>query len=111
MTPTEPSAPNQEMENTFTGGYRRNTTINTWKIVSAFLGTILVCGTIISTMGKAFYVTRTEYTEKAQKDAIDQVYLQQTLEQVKKSLNEQQTSFLTLSNTVLELKLELARRR
>ena len=61
-------------------------------------------------MGKAFYVTRTEYTEKAQKDAVDQVYLQQTLEQVKKSLNDQQLAFKVLSDTVFELKIDIAKK-
>jgi heme/copper-type cytochrome/quinol oxidase subunit 1 len=91
--------------------YRRQDSITTWKLISAILGIILVGGTIISSMGKAFYVTRTEYTEKTQRDAVDQVYLNQTLEQVKKSLNDQQLSFKMLSDTVYELKLNLVKRR
>jgi Na+-transporting NADH:ubiquinone oxidoreductase subunit NqrC len=98
------------MESEFTGVYHRGSSDNTWKLISAILGMILVGGTIISTMGKAFYVTRTEYTEKAQKDATDQVYLQETLRQVRQSLSDQQAAFSTMSATVQELKLDLAKR-
>jgi hypothetical protein len=109
MAPRGEATPVKEMESEFSGAYRRDSSASTWKLISAILAIILAGGAIISTMGKAFYVTRTEYTEKSQEDAVRQAYIQETLEQVKRSLTDQKTAFSVLSDTVQGLKIELVR--
>lgn len=82
---------------------------NPWKLIAFFLGMVISGGTVISVVGKAFYVTRAEYTEKVQKDAVEQTTLKQTLENVSASLNQQKAEFKVLTDVVYNLKFELAK--
>jgi len=83
---------------------------NTWKTVSFVLGLILVAGTLISTLGKSFYVTRTEYTDKVQHDAVDISNLTQSVSSIKESLHDQMLAFKELRETVDRFKYEVRRK-
>ena len=77
---------------------------NTWKTVSFILGLIVAGGTVFSILGKAFYVTRTEYTDKVLSDSVERTAVQKTLESVNKSLANLEISVKDLSTYVEALK-------
>jgi hypothetical protein len=107
-TPT-PIPASQEITQNYRPGAAPPVPGNPWKTIALFLGMIVTGGTVISVVGKAFYVTRAEYTEKAQKDMVEQSTLRQTLENVSTSLNNQRAEFKNLSEVVYNLKYELAK--
>jgi len=84
---------------------------NVWRTVSFILGLILAGGTVFSILGKAFYVTRAEYTDKVLSDSIERTNVQKTLESVNKSLGALEASVRDLSAYVGELKTDVKRRR
>jgi len=103
-------SPSQEITQNYRPGAAPTVASNNpWKAIALFLGMIVTGGTILSVVGKAFYVTRTEYTEKVQKDAIEQTTLKQTLDNVRIALDNQKTEFKALSDVVYNLKYELAK--
>jgi hypothetical protein len=88
----------------------RQSNSNAWKTVSFVLGLILVAGTLVSTLGKSFYVTRTEYTDKVQHDAVDISNLIQTVSSIKESLRDQMVAFKELRETVDRFKFNIIRK-
>jgi hypothetical protein len=84
---------------------------NTWRTVSFILGLVIAGGTIFSILGKAFYVTRSEYTEKVLSDSVERKDVQKTLEVVNKSLGTLEASVRDLSSYVADLKADVRRRR
>lgn len=79
-------------------------TTNTWRTVSFILGLIIAGGTLFSVLGKAFYVTRGEYTEKVLADGMEKVEVKKTLEAVTKSMSGMEAALRELSATVDGLK-------
>jgi len=112
-----PINPSQEVTQNYRPGAAPSLPANNpWKLLALFLSMVIAGGTIISVMGKAFYVTRAEYTERVQKDAIEQTTLKQTLDNVRIALDnqktefkDQKTEFKALSDSVYVLKYELAK--
>lgn len=80
-----------------------------WKWTASVLAIIIGVGSIIGVMGQAFYVTRGEFTEKAQKDAVNEASFRQTLERLDKTLNRQEEAFTKLTDTVNGVKMDMAR--
>ena len=76
---------------------------NLWRTVSFVLGLIIAGGTVLSVMGKAFYVTRGEYTEKAKTDAVELASLHAAVDSIKSTLHDQEVAFKTLTETVYNL--------
>lgn len=108
--PTTDNPTPREIAEEHTQTYQVNKeTNNPWKALSLILGLILACGSLFNVIGKAFYVTRNEYTDLTQQYAVNQAYFKQTLESVERSLNDQRAAFKTLSDSVADLKLEAAR--
>jgi hypothetical protein len=110
MPTTENPTP-KEIAEEHTQTYQIKEPGNPWKTLSFILGLILACGSLFNVLGKAFYVTRSEYTDLTQQYAVNQAYFKQTLESVERSLNDQRAAFKALSESVADLKLEAARDR
>ena len=104
-------------EREITGSFRiSNDSGNAWRTVSFILGLILAGGTVFSILGKAFYVTRAEYTEKVLSDSIERTDVKKTLESVNRSLANLEISVKDLTSYVGALKTthpegEVSRRR
>ena len=77
--------------------------------IAAILGVLISAGTIIGVMGKAFYVQRTEYTEKSLRDAEATTIMQQSLTRMENTLNRQEAAFDRMSDTVQTIKVDMAR--
>jgi hypothetical protein len=75
--------------------------------VSFVLGLILTAGALISTLGKSFYVTRIEYTDKVQHDAVDISNLSQSVSSIKESLRDQMVAFKELRETVDRFRFDI----
>jgi hypothetical protein len=85
----------------------RQNSSNVWKTVSFVLGLILTAGALISTLGKSFYVTRIEYTDKVQHDAVDISNLSQSVSSIKESLRDQMVAFKELRETVDRFRFDI----
>ena len=84
-------------------------TANAWRTVSLILGLLLAGGTVVSVAGKAFYVTRSEYTEHSQNNAVEYSQIHSSVDSIKTSLKEQETAFRTLTETVNNLRIEMVK--
>jgi hypothetical protein len=73
-------------------------------IVSTILGTIIAVGVIVSGLGRAFFVDRSEYTNKLLLDAQDKVSVQKALERIDYTLNRLDETSQKLTTTVQELR-------
>lgn len=82
---------------------------NIWRTISFILGLIIAGGTVFSILGKAFYVTRTEYTEKVLSDSVERIDVKKTLESVNKTLSKVEDGLRQLSDTVADLKTSSAK--
>ena len=99
-----------ENEREITGSFRVDNSNNAWKTLSFILGLIIAGGTVFSILGKAFYVTRAEYTDKVLSDSIERTDVKKTLEAVNRSLTNLEVSVKDLSTYVGELKVDVKRR-
>ena len=77
--------------------------------LSAILGVIIAAGTILGVVGRAFYVSREEYTEKTLKDAEEKTIMRQTMDRVDRTLTRQEAAFERLAETVQGIKVDMAR--
>jgi len=82
---------------------RQGASANLWRTVSFVLGIIIAGGTVLSVAGKAFYVQRDEYTEKAKTDAVELASLHAAVDSIKSTLHDQEAAFKTLAETVYNL--------
>ena len=80
-----------------------------WRTVSLVLGLIIAGGTVLGVAGKAFFVTRTEYTDKVTSDSVDKANLHYDVESIKTTLSTQETAFRSLAQKVDDLNIALAR--
>ena len=79
--------------------------------LSIVLGATIAAGTLISTFGNAFYVTRSEYQGHEKNDIEVTTTFRQTLGQIDKTLAAQAASFKDLAASVENVRLEMARKR
>jgi hypothetical protein len=86
--------------------------------LSIIVGIVVGVGIVFSTVGKAFYVERTEYQQKLVKDVQDSGSLATTLEKISSRIVQQESvlgrmeaNLDRLATDVQALKLEAARRR
>jgi hypothetical protein len=79
-----------------------------WKWAALVLSVVLSAGAITSVFGKAFYVTRDEYTTRASADAVASENMRGTLERLDKTLNTQAAAFSGLASEVQGLKIGFA---
>jgi len=88
---------------------RRSYSMSFTIAISAILGVIIAAGTILGVVGRAFYVSREEYTEKTLKDAEEKTVMRQTMDRVDRTLTRQEAAFERLSDTVQTIKVDMAR--
>jgi hypothetical protein len=79
-----------------------------WKWVALVLTTLLAGGGILGVFGRAFYVSRSEYTTQAQSDAVSREGMRGTLERLDKTMISQAEAFRALTSEVSGVKLDLA---
>ena len=77
--------------------------------ISVGLGVLIAAATIVSGLGKAFYVSRDEYTTQTLQYTQDKTVIQQTLERVDKTLTRQEGAVQKVFEIVQDLKLDLAK--
>ena len=79
--------------------------------LSIVLGVTIAAGTILSTVGNAFFVTRTEFQNHEKNDVGETTTVRQTLNQIDKTLAAQSASFKELAASVEGIRIDMARRR
>ena len=79
--------------------------------LSIVLGATIAAGTILSTVGNAFFVTRTEFQNHEKNDVGETTTVRQTLNQIDKTLAAQSASFKELAASVEGIRIDMARRR
>jgi hypothetical protein len=79
-----------------------------WKWVALVLSTLLAAAGLFGGLGRAFYVTRAEYTDRVQEEAVAREGMRSTLERLDKTLHAQASAFHTLAGEVQGVKIDLA---
>jgi hypothetical protein len=79
--------------------------------ISILLGATVAAGTILSTIGNAFFVTRAEYQSHEKNDVEVTTTFRQTLGQIDRTLSAQAASFKELAGAVEGIRIDMARRR
>ena len=79
--------------------------------LSIVLGVTIAAGTILSTVGNAFFVTRTEFQNHEKNDVEVTTTVKQALNQIDKTLSSQAASFKELAASVEGVRIDMARRR
>ena len=96
----------------YSSGTRRRPTSMSFVIaLSIILGCIIASGTILGVVGKAFYVSRDEYTQKNLSDAENAVVIKASVERFEHVLSRMDGTLDKLSDTVQAIKLDMARRK
>ncbi len=96
----------------YSSGTRRRPTSMSFVIaLSIILGCIIASGTILGVVGKAFYVSRDEYTQKNLSDAENAVVIKASVERFEHVLSRMDSTLDKLSDTVQAIKLDMARRK
>jgi hypothetical protein len=79
-----------------------------WKWVALVLSTLLAAAGLFGGLGRAFYVTRAEYTDRVQEEAVAREGMRSTLERLDKTLNAQAAAFHQLTGEVQGVKVDMA---
>lgn len=88
---------------------RQSASTGMWRTIALVLGLIISGGTVLGIAGKAFFVTRTEYTDKVTKDLVDQANLHYDVSSIKVTLSAQETAFRDLAKKVDDLNVAFAK--
>jgi hypothetical protein len=81
---------------------------NLWRYISAALAGILVAGTLVGVLGRAFFVDRTEYTNDNKANAVEHAQVRQTLDRVARALDDQTAAIRDLQKIVQSQAVDLA---
>jgi hypothetical protein len=96
----------------YSSGTRRRPTSMSFVIaLSIILGCIIASGTILGVVGKAFYVSRDEYTQKNLSDAENAIVIKASVERFEHVLSRMDGIIDKLSESVQAIKLDMARKR
>ena len=79
-----------------------------WKNVATAVALIASISALSFSIGKAYFVTRDEYTTKSMDDAVSRSRLSQALENLDKTMIEQRSSFDKLADKVNTLQVDVA---
>jgi hypothetical protein len=79
-----------------------------WKWAALILSTLLTAGALAGGFGRALFVTRNEYTDRTQSDAVARENMRGTLERLDRTLNAQADAFRVMTDEVQGLKINLA---
>jgi CTP-dependent riboflavin kinase len=76
----------------------------TWGYVGVILAALVASGTVASVLGKAFYVSREEYTESEKRN----ITRDNAIERLNTTLNQQRASFDRVVEELQAMKMDLA---
>jgi hypothetical protein len=79
--------------------------------LSVALATIISMGIIWGFVGKTLYVTREEFSLREIQDAREKTVVQQTMARVETLLSRQESAFEKLSDSVQNIRIEMAARQ
>ena len=79
-----------------------------WKTIVLVVSGLLICGTAVGIMGRAFYVTRDEYTGLAQTNAVAHENIKNTLDHMNANLNRVAESTEKTAASVQTLQVDMA---
>ena len=77
-----------------------NESSSIWRMVSLILGIILVGSTLFGITGKAFYVSRSEYSEKTQNNAVELSQVHMAIDSIKFSMKDQSSQHNAAVDTI-----------
>ena len=100
-----------EITGDLTAVMKQNNSEKMWKTISIVLGLILTGGTILSIVGKAFYVTRTEYTERVLQESLKEDRLSNSLDTLRISITNLEVVLKQDMEAIANIKLEMAKSR
>jgi hypothetical protein len=90
---------------------KQNTSEKMWKTISIVLGLILTGGTILSIVGKAFYVTRTEYTDRVLQESVKETQLSSSIDALRITMTNLEAVIKKDMEAIADIKLEMAKLR
>jgi len=80
-------------------------------ITSMVLGVLVSFGAVVGVLGRAFYVTRGEFSEKVLSDTKQTTRMGETLDRLDRFMAKQEASLEKLSDAVQNIKVEIASKR
>jgi len=106
---------NGQVQNEVTGDLtevmRQNTSAQLWKTISLVLGLIITGGTILSVVGKAFYVTRNEYTDRVLQESLKEDRLTISIDTLRISISNLEVVLKQDVDAISNIRLEMAKSR
>ena len=82
-----------------------------WHLITALLAAVLAAGGVVGALGRAFYVERGEYSTDQKANAVDHTSIQQTLGDVRRTLEEQTRAINDMSKAMNAQAVEMATMR
>jgi len=82
-----------------------------WEMIALVLGVVASTGIIGGVLGKAFYVSRDEYTQKLISDSVARTEVAESLSRIQTTLQKQESAFERLTEKVELLKTEVGKQR
>jgi hypothetical protein len=101
----------KEVTGEVTAVIKQNSTESLWKTISVVLGLIITGGTILSVVGKAFYVTRGEYTDRVLQESLKEDRLATSLDTLRVSLTNLESILKQDVEAITTIRLEMAKNR
>lgn len=101
----------EEVTGDLTAVMKKSATESMWKTIAIVLGMILTGGTILSVVGKAFYVTRNEYTDRVLQESVKEDRLANSLDTLRVSISNLEAILKQDVDAITTIKLEMAKSR
>jgi len=79
-----------------------------WEVIGIVLGILVTAGTVAGVVGRAFYVSRDEYTKKILEDTAMKEQTKATMEELRRTMDQQRASFDKLSGTVDMIRVDIS---
>jgi hypothetical protein len=89
----------------------RTRSSNLLTTVSIVLAIAIATGAVISGLGRAFFVTKDEYTTYTLKDVKEKTELSSALDRIGQALSRQEAAFNKMSDSVQTIQIEMAKRK
>lgn len=93
-------------EETATLSHRKH--VQVWKTIGIIVAALIGAGTVAGSIGRAFYVTRDEYTEASRRDAVEKANIGKTLESLNQTMSQQRAALDDLSEAANDIKTDVA---
>jgi hypothetical protein len=100
-----------EITENLTVALKQSASERVWKMIAIILGLILTGGTILSVAGKAFYVTRTEYTDRVLQDSIKEDRLSNSLDALRVTIFNLEGAVKQDVEAITTIRVEMAKNK